>query len=231
MSCLRLSSCSVCARRCDGTLRSGGGMAASSFWVCSSSWVCCSLMDSIWRRSFSSSCASPVFITRAGGSGEVARPASSSPPPASDACAIALACSSGVSVDLALTRITSSGVSWNTRLKRSGSTKRTASSAACTASETPRAICRVLGDFTKFTKAGGFWASRGDAWRRWWTGFRRFALVSACRRRRGFGLGLRLADIDRNRNRPGRQFILAVVAVVGGMRRRWRPGPRCRAAR
>ena len=35
---------------------------------------------------------------------------------------------SGFSLDLALTRITSSGVSWNTRLKRSGSTKRTVSS-------------------------------------------------------------------------------------------------------
>ena len=47
---------------------------------------------------------------------------------------------------LALTRITSSGVSWNTRLKPSGSTKRTVSRTACTAKETPSAICRVLND-------------------------------------------------------------------------------------
>jgi hypothetical protein len=45
----------------------------------------------------------------------------------------------GRSVDLALTRMTSSGVSWNTRLKPSGSMKRTESSAACTATDTPSA--------------------------------------------------------------------------------------------
>ena len=51
---------------------------------------------------------------------------------------------SGRSLVLALTRITSSGVSLNTRLKASGSTKRTASSAACASTDTPSAICRVL---------------------------------------------------------------------------------------
>src|SRR5690606_12368444 len=42
------------------------------------------------------------------------------------------------------TRITSSGVSLNTRLKPSGWTKRTVSSAACATSDTPSAICSVV---------------------------------------------------------------------------------------
>ena len=57
---------------------------------------------------------------------------SASPPPARVACAMAWALS-GFSLERALTRITSSGVSWKTRLKPSGSTKRTVSRAACTA--------------------------------------------------------------------------------------------------
>ena len=52
-----------------------------------------------------------------GGSGEVARPFAASPPPARLACAMACALV-GASPERELTRITSSGVSWNTRLKR-----------------------------------------------------------------------------------------------------------------
>jgi hypothetical protein len=47
---------------------------------------------------------------------------------------------SGLSSLRALTSTTSSGVSWNTRLKASGLTKRTVNSTACTATDTPRAI-------------------------------------------------------------------------------------------
>ena len=50
---------------------------------------------------------------------------------------------SGASPERELTRITSSGVSWKTRLKPSGSTKRTSSSAACAAIDTASAICSV----------------------------------------------------------------------------------------
>ena len=57
---------------------------------------------------------------------------------------MARAALSGFSLVFALTRMTSSGVSWNTRLKPSGSTKRTVSNTAWTAKEAPSAICRVL---------------------------------------------------------------------------------------
>jgi hypothetical protein len=77
------------------------------------------------------------------GNGDVARPAAASPPPARLAWAMACALTAR-SVVLALTRITSSGVSWNMRLKRSGSTKRTVSRKAWAASEMIRAPCSVL---------------------------------------------------------------------------------------
>jgi len=56
------------------------------------------------------------------GSGDVARPLCASPPPASAACAMACAFS-GASPERELTRITSSGVSWKIRSKRSGSAR------------------------------------------------------------------------------------------------------------
>ena len=64
------------------------------------------------------------------------------PPPERLAWAIAWALA-GRSFDLALTRMTSSGVSSKTRLKLSGSTKRTVSRAAWAATEMVNAIWRV----------------------------------------------------------------------------------------
>ena len=63
----------------------------------------------------------------------------------------------------ALTRITSSGVSWNTRLKPSGSTKRTVSSAACTPSDTSSAHCRVLRPRNRHRRARAQTAAAGGA--------------------------------------------------------------------
>ena len=45
----------------------------------------------------------------------------------------------GASVERALTRITSSGVSWKMRSKATGSTKRTVSNAACRPTDTSSA--------------------------------------------------------------------------------------------
>ena len=80
-----------------------------------------------------------------GGSGVVARSfgLAESPPPARLAWALACAFC-GASSPLALTRMTSSGVSSNTRLKPSGSTKRTVSSTACTATDASSAHCKTL---------------------------------------------------------------------------------------
>ena len=77
------------------------------------------------------------------GRGLVARPRSDSPPPARLVWATASALS-GRALPRALTRMTSSGVSRKVRSMASGSTKRTVSSTACTATEMPRASCRVL---------------------------------------------------------------------------------------
>ena len=85
---------------------------------------------------------SPSSVSAEGGSGEVARPAAASPPPARLAWAIACAFS-GASPERELTRTTSSGESSNMRLKPSGSTKRTPSSAPWKAIETPSATCSV----------------------------------------------------------------------------------------
>jgi hypothetical protein len=90
-------------------------------------------------RAVSSSVASPKSVSAEGGSGLVARPFSASPPPANEVWAMAFALS-GFSLVLALTKITSNGMSSNTRLKASGSTKRTVNSTACTATDAMRAI-------------------------------------------------------------------------------------------
>ena len=145
----RFSSALCCSAAAAGSLGSGGGRAASWFFTCASIRFCCSCRDCSWRRDSSSS-ESPASFSALGGSGVVARPFSVSPPPAMDACAMALALS-GFSLVLALTRITSSGVSWNTRLKDSGSTMRTVNKAACTAMDTPRASCRVVKE-RRFTR-------------------------------------------------------------------------------
>ena len=88
-----------------------------------------------------SSAASPICTVCAEGSGDVARPLAASPPPANRACAMACALV-GASSDLALTRMTSRGVSLNTRLKASGLTKRKPKSPACSAAETSSAQCK-----------------------------------------------------------------------------------------
>jgi hypothetical protein len=99
------------------------------------------------RRSSSSGCRPAGHLHR--GSGEVARPARrrrrrpARPGRWPGLSRAARRCA-------ALTRMTSSGVSWNTRLKPSGSTKRTVSRAACTASEMPSASCSVLSCRRKF---------------------------------------------------------------------------------
>ena len=117
-----------------------GGSRASSrrTWVS----ICCCVSCSCSICFFVSSLASPNSVSAEGGSGEVARPAWASPPPARLAWAIAWAFS-GASPERELTRITSSGVSWNTRLKPSGSTKRTNSNAPCAAIDTASATCSV----------------------------------------------------------------------------------------
>ena len=98
----RRSSCSrssgvPCSR--SGSL---GGSSASSRRTCVSSccWVCCSCSICF----LVSSLASPTSVSAEGGSGEVARPAAASPPPARLACAIACAFS-GASPERELTRI------------------------------------------------------------------------------------------------------------------------------
>ena len=74
-------------------------------------------------------------------SGLLARPRAASPPPAMLAWAIACGLS-GFSVVRALTKISSSGASSNTRLKVCGSARRRLSSAACNTSEAASAVCR-----------------------------------------------------------------------------------------
>ena len=133
-----------------------------------------------------SSLASPTSISADGGSGEVARPArprrrrpgwpARSPAPCS-----------GASPERALTRITSSGVSWKTRLKPPGRRSARASSAACTATETPSAICSVA-DADQHARF-----SRGV----------RSAAAPAARRRR-------LVDVDRERQRAGGRRLVVV---------------------
>ena len=80
------------AHRCgspSSRFGSGGGSAATSRRICASNCCCSSCSCSIWRRA--SSGASPTSICVVGGSGEVARPLSASPPPASEAWAMACA--------------------------------------------------------------------------------------------------------------------------------------------
>ena len=118
---------------------------------------------------------------------------------------------SGASPERELTRITSSGVSWKTRLKPSGSTKRTSSRAPCAAIETASATCSVekrsaiaAGQAAADASIGG---SPGPARPR-----RRRSRSSAVRRRAVVVLG-------RRRRRRRR----AAVRRRGG-RRRWRAG-------
>ena len=137
----RRSSCS----RSSGVpcSRSGsvGGSSASSRRTCVSS-CCCVLLQLLDLLS-----ASPRWRRRARSAPKAAAARSrgrlaASPPPARLACAIACAFS-GASPERELTRMTSSGESSNIRLKPSGSTKRTPSSAPWKAIETPSATCSV----------------------------------------------------------------------------------------
>ena len=137
----RRSSCSRSLGSPASRRRSGGGSAAISRRICASSCCCCCSSWSMRRRA--SSAASPSCTEGATGSGDAARPWAASPPPARLTCAMACACV-GASVLRALTRITSKGVSRKARSKRSGSTKRTVSTAPCTVAEASSAQCSVV---------------------------------------------------------------------------------------
>ena len=179
INCLRFCSRSACTGSLVGWVGSGGGRVANCFLICASNCVCCSCMASTFFCA--SSAASPRSVSADGGRGDVARPLSSCPPPVKLLCAMAWACV-GFSLDLALTKITSSGVSLNTRLKLTGSTNRVVNTTACSKADTPKAICSVLKDFT-----GKLSGSR--------------------RSYRVFG---GLIDIHSNCNRPRRYVVFAV---------------------
>jgi hypothetical protein len=103
--------------------------------ICASNCCCSSCSWSMRRRA--SSAESPDLHVACAGSGEVARPLS-----VAAAGQVGLRDGlrlGGASFERALTRITSSGVSRNTRLKPSGSTKRKVSSAAVHAPAKPAA--------------------------------------------------------------------------------------------
>ena len=121
---------------------SGGGIVASSCLICASSTVCCCLH----RFDLPLRILGRVAHLRSGPRAAAARwrgPCRASPPPASEVCAMAWALSAllvglGVDQDHFQRRILEDAV------EASGSTKRTVSRTACTATETPSAICRVL---------------------------------------------------------------------------------------
>ena len=85
----RRSSCSACCGSPSSRLGSGGGSAATSRRICASNCCCSSCSWSICGGLRPA--ASPSSICVVGGSGDVARPFSASPPPASDAWAMACA--------------------------------------------------------------------------------------------------------------------------------------------
>ena len=151
-NCLRF--CSCCSRACcwAASRGSNSGRAARRWRNCVSKVVCRSCRASIWR--WRSSKSSPMRVRAEYGMGLVARPWATSPPPAKLAWAMAWAFS-GRSWLWALTKMTSSAVSLNTRLNCSGATKRTVSSTACTAKE--RSSASASGELSFFTA----WDYRG----------------------------------------------------------------------
>src|SRR5664280_2507901 len=185
MSWRRRSSCSRSSGVPWSRNGSVAGRRASSRRTCVSSCCCVCCICSICLRV--SSLASPSSVSAEGGSGEVARPAVASPPPARLAWAMACAFSGG-SPERELTRITSSGESSKMRLNPAGSTMRTVRRTPCTPIEAISATCNVD---------------------------RRPAIVESSRCGFGdgqrVGAGVALRDVDGDRERTGGVFVFARV--------------------